>query len=310
MEEVNDLSFDANKIDREIKIKKVYKNQKDNKTIFCFIKKKMKKDENQKYFVNIKKDNEQYIGVLTDNFKRALFGYSLFNEGDEYLGEILDEKKHGFGIYLYRKKENNSQDIYIGNFVNNCINGKGIYINTINIEKLTEGKFDYKLNEYNCYIGEFEDGILKKGKIYSFTKVYQKLTFKNEEEKSNNMFSIEKKDDTILISKGTMKNGILCEGFVINIKENGYIENKFSFKVENNSKYNFEYLNDEIIEIEMIEKYNKYKLNMTKYNEEIQDLFKEKAQKIDLFKNNFDKASKLDIEKELNTFKFYNILFD
>ena len=152
------LSYSKIIIDKKIEYKDY--NRKDD-IYFDFINEKMKTNKNQKYFVKIKKDNEQYIGVLTEDLKKELFGYSLFKEGDEYLGEILEEKKHGFGIYNF-KKENDIQDLYIGHFDNNFINGKGLYINVLNKENPLNKNSKYKLYKYNCYIGEFEKGKFKR----------------------------------------------------------------------------------------------------------------------------------------------------
>ena len=173
MEDNSFISLDPIVMDQNInnKGKKGIFKDKNKKIIYCFINEKIKKEENQKYFVNIMNNNnnnkEQYVGALTNNLKKDLFGYSLFNQGDEYLGEIHEEKKDGFGIYIYKIKDNNNQDkqdIYIGNFTNNTMNGKGIYINIIEEKDITKGEMD----KYICYIGTFENGFFKKGKIYFY----------------------------------------------------------------------------------------------------------------------------------------------
>ena len=61
--------------------------------IFSLLSKKIIKKHNETYFVDIKNTKEHYIGVLTSKFKKELFGYNLFYQGDEYLGQILNEKK-------------------------------------------------------------------------------------------------------------------------------------------------------------------------------------------------------------------------
>ena len=131
---IEDISFDKSEIDEQITKNKIYK--KDENNIFSFIDKSTKKQKNEKYFVHIKRNKEEYLGILTENFKKEKFGYSLLYQGDEYLGEISDEKKNGFGIYLFNyTNEKNKNDIYIGNFTENKMNGKGIYINILEIEK-------------------------------------------------------------------------------------------------------------------------------------------------------------------------------
>ena len=196
MEDNSCISLDPIVMDKNInnESKKGIFKDKNKNIIYCFIDKNIKKEENQKYFVNIMNNNnnkEQYVGALTNNLKKDLFGYSLFNQGDEYLGEIHEEKKDGFGIYIYKIKDTNNQDkqdIYIGNFTNNIMNGKGIYINIIEEKNITKGE----MNKYICYIGTFENGLFKKGKIYFYNPEFEKLYFKNDENEESNFF-IEKK---------------------------------------------------------------------------------------------------------------------
>ena len=229
MEDNSCISLDPIVMDQNINNKGkdgIYKNKNKN-IIYCFINEKIKKEENQKYFVIIKNNNkEQYVGALTNDLKKDLFGYSLFNQGDEYLGEIHEEKKNGFGIYIFKIKDTNNkdkQDIYIGNFTNNTMNGKGIYINIIEQKDITKGV----MNKYICYIGTFENGLFKNGKTYFYNTELEKLYFKNDENEENNLF-IEKRKDTISVSKGVMKNDQLCEGIMIKIswfKINIYVYN-------------------------------------------------------------------------------------
>ena len=297
-----ELLFDKNEIDKKIENKNYRHNE---AIIFDFIDKKMKTRENQKYFVKIKQGNELYMGVLTEDFKKELFGYSLFKGGDEYLGEILEEKKHGFGIYNF-KKENDIQDLYIGHFEDNIINGEGIYINILNEEKPKNKRSKYKLYKYNCYIGEFEKGKFKKGKIYIFNQDFEKLTFQNEEgqeQDSNEEFSIEKHKNFILVSKYIKKNGIISDGFIINIKDKDEIETQFSFKIKEDSNYIYDYLNDEI-EKELLEKFNKYK-NFKIYNEKIPELFNEMIKNIDFFQSNLMFAKSRAIKKDYELY-FYD----
>lgn len=272
------LLFDSLKLDEEISKntkKKIY--IEDNNTYFSFVDKEIKKEKKEKYFVNLKRDSEQYVGVLTENFKKELFGYILFNQGDEYLGEISNEKKHGFGIYKFNLKEKPGEILYIGNFSNNEINGEGIYIYIYQTEKDNDDKWNsIKLTKYNCCIGLFEKGIFKKGKVYIFDHNYEKLYFKNEAEESlngKNLFSIEKKDDIILVSKGSFENGKMIEGNIVelNIKDNKE-GNKFSFKIKDNEEYVVENLNDNI-KNELVKELNN--LNFKDYNKLILKCYSE-----------------------------------
>ena len=298
------ISFDSIEIDQNIKTSKNGR-YKINNSIFTFIKDNIKKQENQKYFVKIKNNNEEYVGALTDNFKKELFGYSLFNQGDEYLGEIHEEKKEGFGIYIFKLKENDKQDIYIGYFKNNMMNGEGIYINIIN--NITN------LEEYICYIGAFENGLFKKGKIYVFKKDFEKLYFQNEENEDNK-FCIERKNEIILANKGVIKNDKLNEGIMIiaSIKDINKIENIFYFKEKENSQYIFENLDDEKKEKEIVEEFNKYKLNFMEYNKIIKNLVKKIKNETEQFKRNLDYSQyviETNLKKNLLDEKIEKIVF-
>ena len=253
--------------------------------IFSLVPKKEKQEykHNEKYFANIKNKNEHYIGVLTSNFKKQLFGYILFYQGDEYLGQLLNEEKNGFGIYKF-KKENNEKDIYIGYFSKNIINGEGIYINI------------FKKDIYTCNIGKFDNGQFIKGKIYKVNNNIEKLEFKDEEKDNDDkgekeVIHFEKKNDINLYSKGIMKDKRLEKGMAIHINDNGEVRNKFSFKLKNYLQYDFEYLNDEKKEKILTDEFNKS--NFVKYRETVKDIFGQIENMIDKIKNNFDYAKNL-----------------
>jgi len=309
----NNIIFNASEIDQGIKNAKEQEYKKSNNITFSFVYEKNQKEKNQKYFASIKGDNEQYIGILTDNFKKELFGYSLFNNGDEYFGEILKEKKEGFGIYKFKKGEN-AQNIYIGNFSNDKIMGEGIYINILESEPSIKGKKkSINLIKYNCYIGIFENSKFKKGKIYTFNKDLQRLNIQSEEEEEK-VFSIESQNNLILLSKGIMKKGTFCEGIIINFikdKDKLDIENKFIFKTKDDSNYEFEPLNDEKKEKEIIEEFDNYKKNYEKYNQIVNELVHEILSTIENFKKIFPYSRCFEVEKNFKEFfkeKYYNFL--
>ena len=279
--DINDevVSFDRYKLENELRKNngKIYK-VKEN-VIFSLLPDKRWK-HNEKYYVNIKNKKEQYIGVLTNVCKKELFGYILFNQDDEYLGQISNEKKNGFGIYKFNDKTYNKYDIYIGEFFENVITGEGIYINILKIKDIEKEKDKTKLlKQFICSIGKFENGAFKKGKIYSVDdKGYEKLEFKDYEREENDKekkecFNFEKKNDIYIYSKGINKEKKLNEGSVIYIKEDGQIENKFTFELNKELNYDFKYLEDETIEKELLEEFQNS--NFAKYNSFVQNLFKQ-----------------------------------
>lgn len=311
MENINNdnIEIDLSQLDQNINDSKdnIYKKD---ENYFAFINDSNKKDKNEKYFVNILNNNEQYIGVLTDKLKKELFGFTSFSQGDEYLGEISNEKKNGFGIYVFKSNKKDNEEMFIGNFENNKINGEGINIKIL--EKIKEGKgfHSVKLIKYICHIGLFENGIFKKGKIYIVDNNSEKIIQNGENKNSNGneVFNIEKKDkNNICINKGKMKDGKLIDGFIINFIEDK-IENKFYFKLKDNSEYYFKDLNDELKEKEIIEEYNKIK----EYRKNIQNIFSEYRNMIYRIKLVFQYAQGIKIDKDFKeTFlKYYNVIFN
>ena len=265
---------------------------------------------NVKYFVDIHSEKEQYIGAFSSNFKRELFAYILFNQKDEYLGQILKEKKHGFGIYKFNCS-NEGKDIYIGNFSENNIIGEGIYIKIINYEKKEEKIIPTK---YICHIGLFENGELKSGKIFTVDNNLEKLEFKDDSTKEKNKdgkeaIYIEKKGDITLFSKGILKENKLIEGYAITtIKNNEKIENKFSYKIKDDLNYAFHYLEDKPKEKELLDGLKKS--NFSKFRKTIKDILDEIEKMISEMKKNFDYALKLNMGDNFKDYfsKYINIL--
>ena len=131
-------SFDVNEIDEKIDKEGqfIIKNEKEGKkTTFKYIKNLCKEDINKKdenafypkYFCEITAKNFKYIGILTNELKRDIYGYSLLDNQDEFLGEYKNQIREGFGIYKFKSNEER-QEIYIGEYINNKKEGKGIFI--------------------------------------------------------------------------------------------------------------------------------------------------------------------------------------
>ena len=282
-----DIFFNEKDLDEEIKNSEnnIYKKEED--IYFSFVDNSIKTDKKEKYFVNIMGNKEQYVGVLTENYKREYLGYNLFEQGDEYLGELSDEKKNGFGIYNFKLNKEDEENIFFGNFKDNQIDGFGIYLYIYKKEEEKDPKKKkwnkFKLIKYNCCIGLFEKGKFQKGKIYIFDNNYEKLYPKNIDENDNTLV-IEKKGDAILlIDKYIMEKNTIIEGNVISFNKNSKdkIENQFSFKAKENT-YIFCDLKDEI-KSEIQKEYNK--INLDKFSGSIQSLISEYNNMRDRFKN-------------------------
>ena len=304
---IEDISFDKSEIDEQLTKNEIYK--KDENNIFSFIDKSTKKQKDEKYFVHIKRNKEEYLGILTKNFKKEKFGYSLLYQGDEYLGEISDEKKNGFGIYLFNyTNEKNKNDIYIGNFTENKMNGKGIYINIVEIEKNLDKSKKWHpliLLKYNCYIGMFENGEFKKGKIYIVDKESEQLIIESEE---NRCFIVEKKDGEFYVCDGLFKGDKFDEGDMINIKDDKETEEKFTFKDKNGEKYTFDKIQNENKGKEIYDKFKS--LDFKKYKESVQDIFSEIKNLVKRMKSTFEYAKFVDSTFRDYFDKYFNFLIN
>ena len=127
-----------------------------------------KKDQNSdfpKYFVQIKTKQFKYTGILTNQLKRVVYGYSFMENEDEYFGEYKNENRDGFGIYKFRPNEE-EKDIYIGEYKNNRKTGNGIYLKIFKVVE-NDSPAETILINFNCGIGEFQDDIFTNGKIFS-----------------------------------------------------------------------------------------------------------------------------------------------
>ena len=249
-------------------------------------------EEIENYFVDIKNNNkEHYIGVLTKELTKNKFGYILFKEGDEYLGQINEEKREGFGIYKFNSNRNSEEDFYIGNFLNNKIDGRGIHINIIQHSPKNE------LIKYNCNIGIFQDNKFIKGKIFSYDNGFEQLKFKDEDIKNDNgkkVINIEKNDDLITITEGILKDKKLIKGVLLTINDDGKVENQFSYKLNQEFQYIYEYLDDKNKIEELINQLKEIKFN--KYSFNIQKIYEKIIEIIEKVKGDFNYAKDLIIE--------------
>ena len=298
---------------------------------FALLLKKYDKNNNIKYYADVKNKNEHYIGVLTKNFKKELFGYILLKNGDEYLGQLKEEKKEGFGVYKYISDKNDGQDIYIGHFSNDVINGEGIYINIIQSEIKDNSLL---LITCNCHIGLFKDGKFIKGKTYMKDKECEKIEFQEDEEteleillksQKKEIINYEKKNNIYIYNKGIMQEKRLIEGFVITVKEkkkdkdkekdkdkdkeNYEFENKFKYNIQDDLQYKYEYLEDEKKTEELLTEFKNS--NYKNYKDIIQNLLKSIDEMIDRIKKDFDYGRSLNFENfEDNFVEDYKILID
>ena len=304
-------SFDINEIDEKITKDGEYiqtSEKTKEQSIFKFLPNLSKediykKDENPfpKYFCKITANNFKYIGIMNNLLKRDIYGYSLMDNEDEFLGEYKNQIREGFGIYKFKPNEER-QEIYIGEYTNNKKEGKGMYLK-VNKSIKDDSKGNFILIDFDCNIGTFKDNILEKGIIFSIKDGKEclycgKLNELGEQDDKEALY-IEEKNK---IFKGKIIKGSIVEGRNIFINE----------KYEKTKAYNFNILkgdnNEECYAFDNSENTNEEKdddciqkvkelleYNYTKKIQEIYDMINEN---FNLFRD-YEKAINVDFENEI-----------
>ena len=248
-----------------------------------------------KYFTYLEFPSFTYVGQLSSQLQRGKYGYTKFENDDEFLGEEKNEKRDGFGIYKYSGTPE-EYEIYIGEFSENKKNGVGIYLNIL---KCVETGKNKKLVNYDCGIGDFNDDTFTEGKIFSVKDGVETLY-----QGKLNELGVPKDDNGLVVEGGNkiftgkIDDGELVEGRNIFIGENGEKKKAYYFtKTDDKDKpYNFDLTkNDDKDEatIEMIQG-----CTVKKYQEQIQNIFDKVNESFEKYKN-FDVAFKTKFEDEV-----------
>ena len=303
-------SFDVNEIDEKIDKEGqfIIKNEKEGKkTTFKYIKNLCKEDINKKdenafypkYFCEITAKNFKYIGILTNELKRDIYGYSLLDNQDEFLGEYKNQIREGFGIYKFKSNEER-QEIYIGEYINNKKEGKGIFIKINKIIK-DDSNGNSVLIDFDSNIGAFKDNLFHKGIIYSLKDKAEKLYYGKlndlGEQEDTEALLIEDKNK---IFKGKISKGNLIEGRNIFINDKYEKTKAYYFtkeKRENNEEsYSFDYNKNEKDDDENIKKVKD--ILERNYSEKMQEIFNLLNNAFNSFKN-YEKAINIDFENDI-----------
>ena len=112
------------------------------------------------YYIKISNDTSTFSGYINKlNNKKNSFGILNYNDGDKYIGQFENDNFNGYGKYSTKKS------CYMGEFVNNQIEGFGIekwndsdsyYIGNY-IQQIKKGYGIFVLNNNLSYEGEFND---------------------------------------------------------------------------------------------------------------------------------------------------------
>ena len=177
-------------------------------------------DDIPKYLVDIKNGQCRYLGILSNNLHKELYGYSLYDNGDEYFGQWNSDEKDGFGIYYFKeneKDESRINHIYIGEFKNNKKSGEGVYFKIKKFEE--EKEQEIRPVDFVFEIGLFSKDYFQSGVIYSIEgekrKIYKgKMNVKGEKDDEN----AEIYEDGNQIFNGCVKSNIMVNGRILVLK--------------------------------------------------------------------------------------------
>ena len=300
--ETIEIKFDILKIDEMIKQNDVYE-EGDNK--FQFYKeynpdsKTEQGEDFPKYIARVKSNSFRYLGILSKNLKKELYGYNCYDNGDEYFGQWNKDKKEGYGIYYYKEPDvDEIKQIYVGEFKNNIKSGEGIYFH---ISKLEQEEDIFIPIDFSLAIGQFLEDNFIKGIIFTIkdgkSKIYKGKINKEGKKDDENAELYEGNNK---IFHGIFKDNNICEGRIIIIRENQ----------KDNRNYYFNKINDDDdIKVDYEKGKEKDEMFIKKLNE-LNDIFKYEKIKdlfIDIIKikikacssNNFDYLKNLDYELDI-----------
>ena len=276
--ETNEIKFDILKIDEMIKQNDVYE-EGDNK--FQFYKeynpdsKTEQGEDFPKYIARVKSNSFRYLGILSKNLKKELYGYNCYDNGDEYFGQWNKDKKEGYGIYW-----------------------EGIYFH---ISKLEQEEDIFIPIDFSLAIGQFLEDNFIKGIIFTIkdgkSKIYKGKINKEGKKDDDNAELYEGNNK---IFHGIFKDNNICEGRIIIIRENQKDNRNYYFnKINDDDDIKVDYEKGKENDEMFIKKLNELN-DIFKY-EKIKDLF------IDIImikikacsSNNFDYLKNLDYELDI-----------
>lgn len=199
-------------------------------------------EEDYVFAMENKDENLPFIGVVNFNFER--FGYCLntYINGDIYFGFYYKDIINKKGLYSYKPQIQNEfklSQYYLGEWKNNLLEGKGIYLwikdhvdNTASFNEFINPTFD-------AFVGVSEKGLFKKGVLLkyidnNFLMYYGGFSPEGKKE-GNSCFYYSNKLDKICY--GTYKDNIFIEGFVGKFNEGGKLNDLIIYKKDKNKTH-------------------------------------------------------------------------
>ena len=226
----NEIHFKSNEIEKSLKEKGFYKQ--DKIIIYPLLDFDQFLPENEyippeEDFVFALENKEEiipFLGVVNFNFKR--FGYCLntYLNGDIYFGYYLRDIINKKGFYSFKPKIENDYKLsqyYLGNWENNLFEGLGIYL-WIKEKNDTIPFSDFNNSNFDAFIGNSEKGIFKKGILLNYNKnnffIYYGSFSEEGKKEGNNCFYYSNNLEEMFF--GTYKNDIFIEGFIAKFDKN------------------------------------------------------------------------------------------
>ena len=226
----NEIHFKSNEIEKSLKEKGFYKQ--DKIIIYPLLDFDQFLPENEyippeEDFVFALENKEEiipFLGVVNFNFKR--FGYCLntYLNGDIYFGYYLRDIINKKGFYSFKPKIENDYKLsqyYLGNWENNLFEGFGIYL-WIKEKNDTIPFSDFNNSNFDAFIGNSEKGVFKKGILLNYNKnnffIYYGSFSEEGKKEGNNCFYYSNNLEEMFF--GTYKNDIFIEGFIAKFDKN------------------------------------------------------------------------------------------
>lgn len=177
-------------------------------------------DNKDKYICDISKNSCRYIGTLDNKFQKEGYGVQIFENGDKYFGQFMDDERNEDGIYFWSPTKNETEnriqsEIYFGNWKNNKKDVNGMYIWVDE----PEGNMEYENANFDAFVGEFDEERYIRGTYLSkdgdFFCLYHGNFDRTGKKTDENAFFYTSKTNRIFFGK--MIKDSLVSGFLGNV---------------------------------------------------------------------------------------------
>lgn len=159
----------------------------------------------------------KYVGLLDQNLIRQKIGIHQYDNGDIYVGEWKDNKRHGHGVYLHNvplPKKKVIIEMNMGKWVDDVFDKEGVYV----WMEEPENNDDILNCDFQAFAGEFDFAKFKRGVYLTLLnkKFYIYYGKFNEGKKNDDCCYFYDNDLKIdRVFRGIIKDEVVQEGFFI-----------------------------------------------------------------------------------------------